>query len=135
MLPQRHLWHRTNVPARPSRTPGPRAIGGSVFLLALLAGGLGTGLSWDSHPLGTGLQIGFAAALAVFGLGLAVSSFVGRTGFGTIFLAVVTAALLAASAAVPKTITTGWDRQNWTAAAVAAVRDHYEWARAPAYWI
>lgn len=126
VLPQRHLWHRTTVPARPSRPPGPRGIGGSVFLLALLAGGLGTGLSWDSRPFGTSLQIGLVAALAVLGLGLAVSSFVGRTGIGTIFLAVVTTGLLAASSAVPKNITTGWDRQNWTAASVAAVRDHYE---------
>nr|WSZ97930.1 PspC domain-containing protein [Streptomyces sp. NBC_00857] len=126
VLPQRHLWHRTAVPGRPSRPPGPRGIGGTVFLLALLAGGLGTGLSWDSHPFGTSLQIGLVAALAIFGLGLAVSSFVGRTGIGTIFLAVVTAGLLAAASAVPKNITTGWERQNWTVASATAVRDHYE---------
>ncbi|MFJ1745603.1 PspC domain-containing protein [Streptomyces sp. NPDC088116] len=126
VLSQRHLWHRTAAPGRLSRPPGPRGIGGTVCLLALLAGGLGTGLSWNGHPFGTSLQIGLVCALAIFGLGLAVSSFVGRTGIGTIFLAVVTAGLLAAASAVPKNITTGWERQHWSAASVSAVRDHYE---------
>ncbi|MER8069592.1 PspC domain-containing protein [Streptomyces sp. NPDC094034] len=104
---------------------GPSGIGGSVLMLALVAGGLGTGLTWDSHPFGTSLQIGLAAALAVFGLGLVVSSFLGRTGLGTIFLAVVTAGLLAASAAVPKDITTDWGRKQWTPASVASVEPRY----------
>ncbi|MER7959350.1 PspC domain-containing protein [Streptomyces sp. NPDC096030] len=105
---------------------GPRSIGGLVFLLALLAGGLGTGLSWETHPFGTSLQIGLVAALAVFGLGLAVSSFLGRTGFGTIFLTVVTAGLLAVAAALPKEISTEWARTTWSPASVAAVEPRYE---------
>lgn len=105
---------------------GPRGIGGTVFLLALLAGGLGMCLSWDSQPLGTSLQIGFAAALGVFGLGLAVSAFLGRTGFGTIFLTVLTAALLAGAAAVPKDIGTDWVRTTWRPTAVASVAPSYE---------
>lgn len=105
---------------------GPRGIGGTVFLLALVAGGVGVGRSWDSQPLGTSLQIGFAAALAVFGVGLAVSAFLGRTGFGTIFLTVLTAGLLACAAAVPKDIATDWARTTWRPAAVASVAPSYE---------
>ncbi|WP_330174057.1 PspC domain-containing protein [Streptomyces sp. NBC_01498] len=105
---------------------GPRGIGGTVFLLAVLAGGLGLRLSWDDQPLGTSLQIGLAAALGVFGLGLAVSAFLGRTGFGTLFFAVLTAGLLAASAAVPKDIGTDWVRTTWRPAAVASVSPSYE---------
>ncbi|GAA2785272.1 PspC domain-containing protein [Streptomyces showdoensis] len=105
---------------------GPPSIGGLVFLLALVAGGLGTGLSWHGHPLGTSLQIGLVAALAVFGLGLVVSSLIGRTGFGTVFLTIVTAGLLAGASALPKEISTEWIRETWRPAAVAAVQPRYE---------
>ncbi|MER5633554.1 PspC domain-containing protein [Streptomyces nitrosporeus] len=114
------------VPHSAPGTRGPRSIGGPVFLLALLAGGLGTGLSWETHPLGTSLQFGLAAALAVFGLGLLVASVLGRTGFGTITLAVVTAGLLAGASAVPKEIGTDWIREEWRPATVAAVQPRYE---------
>ncbi|CAM5256386.1 membrane protein [Streptomyces badius] len=97
-----------------------------VFLTALVAGGLGTGLSWEHQPLGTALQIGLAAALAVFGLGLLIASLLGRTGFGTVFLAMVTAGLLAGAAALPKEIDTSWVRQEWRPASVTAVRPSYE---------
>ena len=40
-------------------------------------------------------RIAGACALATFGLGIAVSAFLGRTGAGSIFLAIVTAGLLA----------------------------------------
>ncbi|MFB6816131.1 PspC domain-containing protein [Streptomyces sp. NPDC056347] len=111
---------------RPERgTRGPTPIGGAVFLFALVAGGLGTGLSWESRPLGTSLQFGLAAALAVFGLGMLVSSFLGRTGFGTVMLAVITAVLLAGASALPKDISTQWVRENWRPASVAAVQPQY----------
>jgi phage shock protein PspC (stress-responsive transcriptional regulator) len=110
----------------PPRPRGPRWIGGWVFLLALLAGGLGTGLTWHTHPLGSSLQAGLACTLAVFGLGLAVSAFLGRTGAGTVFLAIVTAALLAGATAVPRDITTHWRDTAWTPAATADVRPRYE---------
>ncbi|MFJ4966217.1 PspC domain-containing protein [Streptomyces sp. NPDC088729] len=116
-------------PRPPGGTPrrrGPRSIGGPVLVGALLAGGLGTGLSWEQQPLGTALQIGLAAALAVFGLGLLVSSVLGRTGFGTLLTAVVTAGLLAGAAAVPKDIGTQWARQEWRPASVTAVQPRYE---------
>ncbi|MET9620955.1 PspC domain-containing protein [Streptomyces sp. NPDC006464] len=113
-------------PAASTVRRGPRSIGGLVFLLALLAGGLGTGLSWETHPLGTSLQIGLVAALAVFGLGLVLSSFLGRTGFGTIFLTIVTAGLLAVAVALPKEISTDWARTTWKPATVAAVQSRYE---------
>ncbi|MEU5736883.1 PspC domain-containing protein [Streptomyces tendae] len=107
-------------------TRGPRGIGGWVFLLALLAGFLGTRLTWDDHPLGTSLQTGLACALAVFGLGIAVSAFLGRTGAGSIFLAIITAGLLAGSAAVPENVGTEWVRTTWKPVVAADVRDQYE---------
>ncbi|MGW2028957.1 PspC domain-containing protein [Streptomyces argyrophylli] len=112
--------------AAPPRPRGPRWIGGWVFLLALLAGGLGTRLSWDTHPLGTSLQTGLACALAVFGLGIALSAFLGRTGAGTVFLALVTAALLAGAAALPRDITTHWRETSWKPVAAAQVRSGYD---------
>ncbi|MBL3665470.1 PspC domain-containing protein [Streptomyces sp. M2CJ-2] len=111
---------------RPVKPRGPRGIGGWVFLLALLAAGLGTGLTWQEHPLGTSLQTGLACALAVFGLGVAVSAFLGRTGAGSIILAVITAGLLAASTAVPKDIGTEWMRTGWEPASVAQIRPAYD---------
>ncbi|MER7520089.1 PspC domain-containing protein [Streptomyces sp. NPDC126499] len=114
-------------PAPPAPVPtGPPSIGGLVFLLALIAGGLGTGLSWEGHPLGTNLQIGLVAALAVFGLGLVVSSFLGRTGFGTVFLMIATAGLLTVASVLPKEISTVWARETWRPATVAAVQPRYE---------
>ncbi|MFD7981570.1 PspC domain-containing protein [Streptomyces sp. NPDC059071] len=123
-------WGPQRAPGRPvpSRRVGgePVSIGGLVFLFALMAGGLGTGLSWDGHPLGTSLQIGLAAALGVIGLGLLVSSFLGRTGFGTLCLMVLTAGLLAVASVLPKEISTVWARETWRPAAVAAVQPRYE---------
>ncbi|MGW7468678.1 PspC domain-containing protein [Streptomyces xantholiticus] len=117
---------RTGHVPVPRQNQGPRGIGGPVFLLALLAGGLGTGLSWEGQPLGTALQIGLVAALAVFGLGLLVGSLLGRTGFGTILLALVTAGLLAGASALPKDISTSWGDQTWRPASVTAVEPLYE---------
>ncbi|MFI9625386.1 PspC domain-containing protein [Streptomyces sp. NPDC052042] len=110
---------------RESGTTGPVSIGGLVFLLALIAGGLGTGLTWESYPLGTSLQFGLAGALAVFGLGMLVSSFLGRTGFGTVMLAMITAVLLAGASVLPKDITTQWVREGWRPATAAAVQPEY----------
>ncbi|MFC9625168.1 PspC domain-containing protein [Streptomyces sp. NPDC056930] len=114
------------APPQEDGTRGPTSIGGLVFLFALIAGGLGTGLSWGSQPFGTSLQIGLAGALAVFGLGMLVSAFLGRTGFGTVMLSVITATLLAGASALPKDITTQWVREGWQPASVAAVRPHYQ---------
>ncbi|MFF0363581.1 PspC domain-containing protein [Streptomyces fungicidicus] len=111
---------------RPPQPRGPRGIGGWVFLFALLAAGLGTGLTWETHPLGTSLQTGLACALAVFGIGVAVSAFLGRTGAGSVVLAVVTAGLLAGSAAVPKDIGTDWARTTWEPTSVAQIRPAYD---------
>ncbi|MDQ1068185.1 PspC domain-containing protein [Streptomyces canus] len=120
---------REDIRAAHTRGPeprGPRWIGGWVFVLALLAGGLGTGATWEHHALGTSLQTGLSCALIVLGLGIAISSFLGRTGAGSIFLAIVTAGLLATAAALPKDITTHWVRTNWTPAAVRDIRPEYE---------
>ncbi|WP_443042178.1 PspC domain-containing protein [Streptomyces sp. B21-105] len=116
---------------RTSRAPhteprGPRWIGGWLFLLALLACGLATGLTWDHHPLGTSLQAGLAAALIVLGCGIAVSSFLGRTGAGSVFLAIVTAGLLAGASALPKDIGTHWTDTTWRPLTAADVRTAYD---------
>ncbi|WP_406862618.1 PspC domain-containing protein [Streptomyces sp. HUAS MG47] len=111
--------------ARPAAR-GPRSIGGLFFLLALIAGGLGTGLTWDTQPLGTSVQIGLVCAVAVLGLAMVISSFLGRTGFGTVFVTVVAACLLAAAAALPADIGTRWVRTTWQPASVSAVQPRYE---------
>lgn len=113
------------APPRPEQR-GPRWIGGSVFLGALLAGGLGTGLTWEEQSLSTSLQTGLALALAVFGIGIALSAFLGRTGVGSIVLAVLTAGLLAGSAALPKDISTTWAETEWRPTAADQVRPQYE---------
>ncbi|WP_411101300.1 PspC domain-containing protein [Streptomyces sp. cmx-4-9] len=112
----------------PDAVPAGRrgGIGGRVFLLALLAGGAASAAQWQGRPLGEALQAGLAVALVVFGLGLAVSSLLGRTGFGTIVLAVLTSGLLAVAAALPRDIGTDWQRVAWRPAAVADVRPGYE---------
>ncbi|MDQ0832930.1 phage shock protein PspC (stress-responsive transcriptional regulator) [Streptomyces achromogenes] len=115
------------TPRTPHAEPrGPRWIGGWLFLLALLAGGLVTRLTWDHHPLGTSLQAGLAAALIVLGCGIAVSSFLGRTGAGSVFLAIVTAGLLAGAAALPKDIGTHWTDTTWRPLTAADVRAAYD---------
>ncbi|WP_442817078.1 PspC domain-containing protein [Streptomyces sp. NBC_01334] len=105
---------------------GPRWIGGWLFLLAAVAAALVTRLTWDDHPLGTSLQAGLAAALIVLGVGIAVSSFLGRTGAGSVFLAIVTAGLLAGTTVLPKDIGTHWIDTVWQPAAVADVRTAYD---------
>ncbi|MFB7836866.1 PspC domain-containing protein [Streptomyces sp. NPDC056056] len=121
-------WKAGSAPGRPkpSIRRSPLSIGGLVYLLAMAAAVIGTSLTWESEPLGTSLQTGLVAALAVFGLGLVVSSFLGRTGFGTVFLTVVTAGLLSLTTAVPGQITTEWIRETWKPASVAAVQPRYE---------
>ncbi|MFE6853085.1 PspC domain-containing protein [Streptomyces sp. NPDC057674] len=121
-------WKAGSAPGRPkpSIRRSPFSIGGLVYLLAMVAAVIGTSLTWESEPLGTSLQTGLVAALAVFGLGLVVSSFLGRTGFGTVFLTVVTAGLLSLTTAVPGQITTEWIRETWKPASVAAVQPRYE---------
>ncbi|WP_416069570.1 PspC domain-containing protein [Streptomyces sp. FL07-04A] len=115
------------TPRTPRAEPrGPRWIGGWLFLLALLAGGLVTRLAWDHHPLGTSLQAGLATALIVLGCGIAVSSFLGRTGAGSVFLAIVTAGLLAGAAVLPKDIGTHWTDTMWRPMTAADVRASYD---------
>ncbi|MCM2389408.1 PspC domain-containing protein [Streptomyces albipurpureus] len=108
-----------------SRPTSPRRIGGLVFSLALAMGYLGTRLSWDGNPLGTSLQIGLVCALAVFGLGTAISSVLGRTGLGTGILTILTALLLAGAAALPKDISTRWLSEEWKPATIAKVQPQY----------
>ncbi|MGW0394103.1 PspC domain-containing protein [Streptomyces sp. NPDC003042] len=111
---------------RPRVPAAPRGgIGGRVFVLAALAGGIATATVWHGSPLGHALQVGLAAALTVFGLGLAVSSLMGRTGFGTVALGLITAVLLAGAGGLPREIGTEWRDVDWRPAAVADVRPVY----------
>ncbi|MFJ8013054.1 PspC domain-containing protein [Streptomyces sp. NPDC096339] len=118
----------TRAPERPKPAAArPRGgIGGRIFVLALLAGIAGAASVWQGSTLGHALQIGLAAALAVFGLGLAVSSVKGRTGFGTVLLGLITAGLLAGASALPPEIGTDFERVEWRPASVADVRPVYE---------
>ncbi|WP_409059225.1 PspC domain-containing protein [Streptomyces sp. SYP-A7185] len=124
-----HGRPRQRAPEEPSPRPkprGPRWIGGFIFLGALLAGGLGTGLTWEEQSLGTSLQTGLALALGVFGIGIALSAFLGRTGVGSIVMAVITAGLLAGAAALPKDISTTWVETEWKPTAASEVEPRYE---------
>ncbi|WP_424212217.1 PspC domain-containing protein [Streptomyces sp. BI20] len=116
------------APAPPT-VPPPRkrgsGIGGRIFLLALIAAWIGAATHWHGHPLGQALQIGLACALGVFGLGLAVSSLKGRTGFWTLLWAVITAALLAGATLLPRQIGTDFGQASWRPASVADLKPVY----------
>ncbi|MBO8196510.1 PspC domain-containing protein [Streptomyces oryzae] len=101
------------------------SLGGLTFLLALLAGGIATAVSWDTQPLATTLTVGLSCALGVFGLGLALSAFVGRTGPGTIVCIVLTAGLLAGAAVLPDDISTHFRDTRWVPASVKEVKARY----------
>ncbi|MDL5203330.1 PspC domain-containing protein [Streptomyces sp. ALI-76-A] len=117
----------TRTPSAQSPGPrGPRWIGGWIFLLALLAGGLGTRLTWEDQALGTSLQTGLACALTMLGVGIAVSAFLGRTGAGSVFLAITTAGLLACSAALPENIGTDWVRTTWRPVTATDMKRTYD---------
>ena len=111
---------------REARRDARPPFGGMLFLLAVAAAVIGIAVSWHSRPLGTSLEIGLGAALAVLGLGFVVSSRWGRLGGGTVFAAVLVTALLVGSAALPKSIGTQWAHRTWAPAAVADVRPAYK---------
>ncbi|MEU3709294.1 PspC domain-containing protein [Streptomyces catenulae] len=114
------------APAPRRRTRSGTQIGGLVFLLAAL-GGTGTAFGVERHaPFSHALQAGLACALVLFGLGLVVSSWLGRTGGGTVFMMVLTAALLAVSTVLPDNLSAEWQNRHWTPTEVAAVQRHYE---------
>ncbi|MGP3981957.1 PspC domain-containing protein [Streptomyces sp. KR80] len=124
-----YLWGPADAPLD-QKDPSPartyrRWIGGWIFLLAVAACTVGILVSWDSQPLGTSLQAGLAAAVAVFGLGLAIASCYGRAGAGTLVMALLTCLLLAGAAAMPKSVTSDWDRTDWRPASAAVVRPDY----------
>ncbi|MFC4492681.1 PspC domain-containing protein [Streptomyces ovatisporus] len=102
-----------------------RPLGGLISMLASAAAVVGTFSEWESRPLGTSLTIGLACALAVYGLGLVVSAFAGRVGFGTVFMVVVTAVMLTGASLIPKSIGTDWRSVVWTPASAADVRSTY----------
>lgn len=101
-------------------------LGVPVFFMAVGAATACVAATWNSQPLGTALQIGLAAALAVFGLGFAVSGWWGRLGGGTVFMVVLTAALLVGASVLPKSVGHEWEHRTWTPATVASVQTSYE---------
>ncbi|MGW2350505.1 PspC domain-containing protein [Actinacidiphila glaucinigra] len=101
-------------------------LGVLVFFLAAAAGAGGLAASWSSEPLATSVQIGLGSALAVFGLGFLVSTWWGRLGGGTVFLVLLTAALLVGSTTLPRSVGTDWKQRTWTPATLSAVQDAYE---------
>ncbi|MBH1935982.1 PspC domain-containing protein [Streptomyces sp. AV19] len=128
-----YLWgpddgpHDAGVVAkeRRRRVRDGRQLGGWTFLLAAAACALGIALSWHGRPLGTSLQIGLGCALAVFGAGIALSSRYGRTGGGTVTMAVLTGLLLAGAAALPESVTADWRSVTWRPAATDGLRPQY----------
>ncbi|WP_326688495.1 PspC domain-containing protein [Streptomyces sp. NBC_01795] len=115
-------------PPRQSGGPSGSAggsLGGLVFLVALLAGGISATVSWNAQPLGTTLTTGLSCALAVFGLGLAVSAFVGRVGPGTVICVVLTGGLLAGAAALPEDISGQVRESRWVPVSAKEVKPHY----------
>ncbi|MFI0260428.1 PspC domain-containing protein [Streptomyces sp. NPDC017056] len=115
---------RCSVPARRRRTG--RSIGGWTFLLALVAGLSVAGAASNDHRLSTILVAGLSAALVVFGLGLVVSAWFGRTGGGTVFMVILTSLLLAGAAVLPKNVTADWSNQTWIPLDAASVQPSYE---------
>ncbi|GAA4670673.1 PspC domain-containing protein [Streptomyces chumphonensis] len=116
-------------PARPAPTAPRRRgrrLGWAVVPAALVAGWIGVAATWDGGALSTTLVTGLGCALAVLALGLVVSAFAGRTGAGTVLVAVMTAGLLTGAAALPEDLSTSWSRTRWEPAAAADVRPHYD---------
>jgi hypothetical protein len=111
-------------PHRPRR--GAPWLAVVVFFLALGAAAIGIAASWGARPLGTSLEIGFGAALGVFGLGFLISARWGRLGGGSVVAAVLATALLVGAAALPKSIGTHWSQTTWRPASAAELRSSYE---------
>ncbi|MCW2869535.1 MAG: rane protein [Streptomyces oryziradicis] len=111
-------------PRRPRRQAPWLAI--ATFFVALAAAAIGIAASWGGRPLGTSLEIGFGAALGVFGLGFAISTRRGRLGGGSVVAAVLVTALLVGAAAVPKSVGTQWSDATWRPASVAELQSSYK---------
>ncbi|GCD35446.1 membrane protein [Streptomyces chrestomyceticus JCM 4735] len=103
-----------------------RPIGGWTFLLAIVAGLATGGAAADAHPLNTALVAGLSAALVVFGLGLVLSAWFGRTGGGAVFMVVLTSVLLAGASVLPDSITADWRNRVWLPMDAASVKPSYE---------
>lgn len=121
-------WQPPDAPAGPRPGPEPFGVwlGGLVLLAAVCVGVAGTAMAWGSQPLGTALVAGLSGALVVFGLGLALSAFVGRLGAGTIIAVMLTGVLLAGATLLPENISTSWSAPRWQATEPALVEDAYE---------
>ncbi|MEV6110703.1 PspC domain-containing protein [Streptomyces sp. NPDC051940] len=133
--PSLYLWGPPDEPydkaaARAVRSRPVRrersGIGGVVFVLAVVTGGIVSSATWSNHPLGTSLALGLSCALGVFGLGFAVSSRLGRTGGGTVFWSLTTALLLTVALALPKDVTSEWMDTTWRPASAAEVQPVYK---------
>lgn len=126
--------YRPQAPgARSGRTDRPRAerpeygwlFGLTVFLLAVGAAAVGTGVSWPYQPAGVAVEIGLASALGVFGTAFLVASFAGRARGGTVLFSLVTIAGLIGTAMLPK-FGQGVGTTTWRPLTAAAVQPSYE---------
>jgi phage shock protein PspC (stress-responsive transcriptional regulator) len=109
-----------------ARPPRPRSLGGLTFLAAVVVGALAIGLAPAGASPVAAVQHGLAWALLVFGAGLAVSAFAGRTGAGTVFWGLLTAVLLTVATALPRDVDADWIRKEWRPDSVADTRSGYE---------
>ncbi len=120
---------RPSTPRPPRRAEGEdreRSLFGLiVFVLALGAGAIGISATWHGRPLRFVLETGLTATLGVLGLGLVIGSFTGRRGRALIRWAVLACFLLGASATLPRSVGTDWQRATWRPASVAQVRPVY----------
>ncbi|MQY16351.1 hypothetical protein SRB5_65490 [Streptomyces sp. RB5] len=132
--PSGYLWGPPDEPytkaeraaVRSKRVRTRSAVGAPVFLTAALAGGVVSASTWSAQPLNTSLSLGLAVALGVFGLGFVWSAWSGRTGGGTVFWSLTTAALLALALSLPDNVTSTWEHRTWRPASAAQVRPDYE---------
>ncbi|WP_107498836.1 PspC domain-containing protein [Actinacidiphila yeochonensis] len=118
-------WRRSVRPSPPVRRDHGSGFGAVVFLVAAVAGALGTLGTWSSQPAPTSAEIGLASALAVFGCGYVVSSFAGRPQSGTRMWTLLAVAALVGTATLPKA-GLGVGTSAWRPATAASVRPSYQ---------
>ncbi|WP_328915590.1 MULTISPECIES: PspC domain-containing protein [unclassified Streptomyces] len=118
----KQAWRERKKAVRRERSWGFPLV---LFLLAVTAASAGTWASWAYQPVGVSLEIGLAAALAVFGTGFVISSFAGRARGGTAVMSVLTVAALIGAATLPRT-GHGVGSTTWQPTTTASVRQSYE---------
>lgn len=120
----RQAWRQRKRAVRAARRSWPFSL--AVFLLAVTALGVGTGVSWPYRPAAVSAEIGLASALAVLGTAFVVASFAGRARGGTVLFSVLTLGALVGVTALPTAGGPGVGTTTWRPADAAHVRPLYE---------